>query len=111
MDNDLITELADEIRRAASSSSKRNRWFHPEGSWGVSAAEGRVYVIGPPEFGSNLSLTDWDLEPAARIVAEAILSGDVAECRLRLTGPPQKRSNVKAKRKQTTRQKKAAGDK
>jgi hypothetical protein len=109
MDADRIEELAAEIRRTAGSSAKRNRWFHAEGCWGISAAEGRVYVIGPPEFGSNLCLTDWDLLPVSRIVAEAVVTGDVAGCRSRLTGPPQKRSDAKPKRKRAPRAKDATG--
>ena len=110
MDADLVWELAEDIRRTASSSAKRNRWFHSDRRWAVTGVEGCVYVIGPPEFGSNLSLTSWDLEPVARIVAEAIVTGDVAECRRRLTGPPQKRSEGGPKRKRAPKPKDAAGD-
>jgi hypothetical protein len=105
---DPVHVLAEEIRRTASSASARNRWFHPEG-WGVTESGGCVYVIGPREFGGNLSLTSWTLEPVCRIVAEAILSGDPAGCRRRLTGPPQTSSTAAPKRKRAPKPKEEAG--
>jgi hypothetical protein len=105
---DPVLALATEIQKTASSPSTRKRWFHPDG-WGVVESANFPYVLGPPGFGSNLSLTTWDLEPVCRIVAEAVLSGDLHECRRRLTGQPQKRSNAKPKRKQAPKPKEAAG--
>jgi hypothetical protein len=101
---DPTSKLAEEIRRAASSTSERNRWFHP-GGWGVTESGGCVYVIGPSDFGGNLSLTSWSLEPVCRIVAEAILTGDHAGCRRRLTGPPQTSSADAPKRKRAPKPK------
>lgn len=103
---DPVVALTMEIYRTASSAAQRKRWFHPDG-WGVVESSNFPYVLGPPGFGSNLSLTTWDLEPVCRIVAEAILSGDLQECRRQLSGQPQKRSNTKRKRKQGPKSKEA----